>query len=85
MRPSAALEAGVTYTLSVTSAIKSVEGGALAPSSWSFTVAGGSTPPPSGNATFSPAAQLVFKMGTHTGYQFSSSGVMTAQKSYTLL
>jgi hypothetical protein len=23
-------------------------------------------------------------MGTHTGYQFSSSGVMTAQKSYTL-
>jgi hypothetical protein len=36
------------------------------------------------NATFSPPKPLVFKKGTHTGYRFSS-GVMTAQKSYTLL
>jgi len=34
--------------------------------------------------TFSPAGHLVIKMGTHTGYQFSATGVMTAQKTYTL-
>lgn len=37
MRPSAALQAGVTYTLSVTSAVKSPEGVSVAPTSWSFT------------------------------------------------
>ena len=34
--------------------------------------------------TYSPPAALVFKAGTHTGYQFNSSGAVTAQKSYTL-
>jgi len=82
--PAAALVAGTTYTLSVSAAITSVEGGALTPSSWTFTVAGTAPAPPPGTTAFSPAAQLVFKMGTHTGYQFSSTGAMTAVKSYTL-
>jgi hypothetical protein len=85
MRPSAALDAGMTYTLSVTSAITSVEGGALTPSSWGFTVAGTAAPPPPGTTTYNPAAQLVFKMGTHTGYKFSSTGAMNAVKTATLL
>jgi hypothetical protein len=84
LRPSAALQAGKTYSLSLTSAIKSVEGGALAPTSWSFTVAA-APPPPPGTTSYDPPAQLVFKMGTHTGYHFSSTGAMTAVKSYTLL
>jgi hypothetical protein len=84
LHPSAALAAGTTYTLSLTAAITSVEGGALTPTSWTFTVAGTAPSPPPGTTVYSPPAQLVFKMGTHTGYQFSSTGVMTAQKSYTL-
>jgi spore germination protein YaaH len=36
------------------------------------------------DATFNPVAHLTFKLGTHTGYRFSSIGVMTAQKTYTL-
>jgi len=83
MRPLAALQAGKTYTLSLTSAIKSVEGSSLAPTSWTFTVAAAPTPPP-GTTTFSPPAQLLFKMGTHTAYRFSSTGAMVAVKSYTL-
>ena len=83
MHPSTALEAGVTYTLSVSSAITTVEGGSLTPTTWSFTVAG-TAPSTSGAATYDPPAKLVFKMGTHTAYQFSSTGAMTAAKSYTL-
>ena len=82
--PSAALTAGTTYTLALSAAITSVEGGALTPTSWTFTVAGTAPPPPPGTTVYSPAAQLVFKTGTHTGYQFSTTGVMTAQNSYTL-
>jgi len=47
-----------------------------------------STPAPPGgpaDATFNPAVSLIFKMGTHTGYQFNSAGGMTAQKTYTLV
>jgi hypothetical protein len=84
LRPSAPLAAGTTYTLSLTSAITSVEGGALVPVYWSFTTWGTAPAPSTTNTTFNPAAQLVFKMGTHTGYQFSSTGAMTAVKSYTL-
>lgn len=35
-------------------------------------------------ATFNPVVRLAFKLGTHTGYQFSSTGAMTAQRTYTL-
>ena len=82
--PSAALAAGTTYTVSVSAAITSAEGGALTPSSWTFTTAGTAPPPPPGTTYFDPAAQLLFKMGTHTGYKFSSTGAMTAVKSFTL-
>jgi hypothetical protein len=85
LRPSAPLAPGTSYTLSLTSAITSVEGGALVPVYWAFTTWGTAPASSTTNTTFSPAAQLVFKMGTHTGYKFSSSGVMTAVKSYTLL
>ena len=40
--------------------------------------------PPPANATFSPAKSLSFLRGTHTGYQFSSTGSVTATKTYTL-
>ena len=46
LHPSVALDAGMTYTLSVSSAIKSLEGGSLTPVSWSFTVAGTALPAP---------------------------------------
>jgi hypothetical protein len=40
--------------------------------------------PPGSNMTFSPPASLTFKLGTHTGYRFSPSGGLTAQKTFTL-
>jgi spore germination protein YaaH len=78
--PTWALESGMTFTLSLTSAITSVEGGSLTPVSWSFTVKGALAV----TGTYNPPAKLIIKQGTHTGYQFNSSGLMTAQKSYTL-
>ncbi|MEX0625810.1 MAG: Ig-like domain-containing protein, partial [Chloroflexota bacterium] len=66
--PSAPLVPLATYTVTLSTAIKSSEGVALAPTTWNFSVGG----------------TLTFKQGTHTGYQFSSTGVMTAVKSYTL-
>src|SRR5207244_11094840 len=36
------------------------------------------------DATFDPAVRLSFKFGTHTGYRFSTSGVMTAETTSTL-
>ena len=42
-----------------------------------------SAPPPP-NAAFNPVAGVTFRVGTHTGYQFSGTGAMTAQKSFTL-
>jgi hypothetical protein len=48
-------------------------------------LSGGTQPGGSGTpATFNPAVALTFKLGTHSGYQFSSTGAMTAQKTYTL-
>jgi len=79
--PAVALTAGATYTVTLSTAIKSLEGVALPPTSWNFTVAGTTS---SGTVTYNPAAQVTFKLGTHTGYQFSGTGAMTAVKSYTL-
>ncbi|HSK33593.1 MAG TPA: Ig-like domain-containing protein, partial [Propionicimonas sp.] len=39
---------------------------------------------PEGNASYSPAARLVFKQGTHTGYRFDSYGRPTALRTYSL-
>ena len=82
LRPSAMLEAGKTYSLSLTSAIKSVEGGSLAPTSWSFTVAAAASP--AGTTIYDPARTLTFLAGTHTGYRFDTSGNVTASKAATL-
>jgi hypothetical protein len=85
LHPSSQLQQGTTYTLVLTSAIVGVEGGAIEPVSGSFTTWGNPPPsPPSGPTTFSPAAQVLFKQGTHTGYRFSASGALTASKTYTL-
>ncbi len=84
LHPSAALEAGTTFTISLTAAISGVEGGQLVPTSWSFTTAGTPPPPSSGPTTYSPPTQVIFKMGTHTGYKFSTTGGVTASKSFTL-
>jgi hypothetical protein len=67
-RPSALLVPLATYTVTLSTAIKTPEGVALAPTSWNFTVGG----------------TIALKKGTHTGYRFSSTGAMTAVKSYTL-
>lgn len=67
-KPSALLVPLATYTVTLSTAIKTPEGVALAPTSWNFTVGG----------------TIAFKKGTHTGYRFSSTGAMTAVKSYTL-
>ena len=81
--PTWPLESGMTFTVSLTAAITSVEGGALTPVSWTFTVKG-TLASSSGATTYDPPARVIFKKGTHTGYQLSGTGVMTAQKSYTL-
>jgi spore germination protein YaaH len=83
LRPSSPLQAGKVYSLSVTSAITSVEGGAMAPASWSFTAAPASTPPP-GVTSYDPARTLTFLAGTHTGYRFDGSWTVTASKAATL-
>jgi spore germination protein YaaH len=83
LRPSAALLAGKTYTLSLTSAIKSVEGGSLAPSSWKFTVAA-ATSSTVVITNYDPPRTLTFLAGTYTGYKFDTSGKVTASKTATL-
>ena len=86
LRPLAPLEPGMTYTLSLTSAITSVEGGGLTPFAWSFTVAG--TPPPAppsgGLITYTPPRTLTFLSGSHTGYRFDSGGRVIAARTASL-
>jgi hypothetical protein len=40
--------------------------------------------PPGANATYTPAKSLTFLKGTHSAYQFSSTGAVTAVKTFTL-
>lgn len=42
------------------------------------------SPAPGTDGTYSPARKLVFMKGTHTGYQFSATGALTAVKSFSL-
>src|SRR4029079_5443649 len=35
--------------------------------------------------SYDPPASLVFKSGTHTGYQFNATGTMLALKTYSLI
>jgi hypothetical protein len=84
MHPSTALTSAKTYTLSLTSAITSVEGASLAPTSWVFTVAA-APPPPPGATAYDPPRTLTFVAGSHTGYRFDAAGNVTGSKSATLL
>jgi len=73
LHPSAPLLANTTYRLAMSGSIKDLAGNSLPWTWWTFTT-----------VTFDPPAQVVFKMGTHTGYKFSPAGGMTAAKTYTL-
>ena len=75
--PSAALAAARTYRATLEPSVRDGAGNALQRTTWTFTTAPAAT-------TYDPPAALVFKVGTHTGYQFSSSGAVTATKSASL-
>jgi len=81
LKPAAPLVEGVTYTLRLSGAITSLEGGPLPVTTWSFQVGGGAATDP---MTFNPWARLVFKRGTHTAYQFDAAGAMLSRKSIVL-
>ena len=82
LRPSAELVPGTSYVASLGTGISGPTG-QVNPLSWSFTTAG-SPPVAEGEATYAPAARLVFRQGTHTGYRFSSAGAPTATRTVTL-
>jgi Bacterial Ig-like domain len=81
--PSAPLAAGATYRLSMSGRITDLDGYPLPWTWWTFSTAGG-TAPATSPTTFSPAVLATFRMGTQTGYKFSSSGVLLAVKTFTL-
>ena len=45
---------------------------------------GATTVAASDDVTFNPAVRLTFKIGSHTGYRFSSTGAMLASRTVTL-
>jgi hypothetical protein len=51
LSPQAALADGTTYTARLDSAIRTTAGASLAPTTWTFTTAGGAVPPPTGLPT----------------------------------
>jgi hypothetical protein len=73
LQPSAPLQINTTYRVAMSGSIKDLHGNSLPWTWWTFT-----TP------TYDPPAQVVFKVGTQTGYKFSSTGAVIAVKSYTL-
>jgi hypothetical protein len=82
LRPTAELVPGTSYVVTIGSGISGATG-QVNPLSWSFTTAG--TPPVAeGEANYSPAARVLFRQGTHTGYQFNSSGAPVATRTVTL-
>jgi Bacterial Ig-like domain len=83
LRPSSVLGAGTTYVATVTSAIVSASTGRpITTTSWRFTTA--AEPTSTEGETYSPAARLTFRQGTHTGYRFDASGQVTAVRTATL-
>ena len=68
LRPAAPLASGRTYEVSLSSSILDAAGNALAATSFSFTTAPGET--------FSSQYGIRFLPGTHTGYQFTSTGAV---------
>jgi hypothetical protein len=82
LRPSSPLSEGTAYVATVTDGVVSAgTGRAFAGTSWRFTTAGTA---PDGSETYSPAAKLTFRQGTHTGYRFGANGAVTAIRTMTL-
>lgn len=73
LQPSAPLIPDTTYRLAMSGSIKDLAGNSLPWTWWTFRT-----------VSYDPPAQLVFRAGTHTAYQFSGTGTMTALKTYTL-
>lgn len=76
LAPKAPLQPKRKYALRVSARITDATGNALTYASMVFTTAYAET--------YSPARKLVFAAGTYTGYKFSSTGAVTAKRSYTL-
>jgi len=70
------LALGGTYTVKLLSTIRDLAGNRLASTSWSFRVVT--------SVTISPARQMTFSAGKHTGYRFSSTGAVLGSKTKTL-
>jgi hypothetical protein len=79
--PSAALEAGLPYTASLTKGIKTGLGARLARYAWSFTVQG----PTSASITlFGEPQGLVLEPGTNSRYLFTRDGTLRGERTATL-
>jgi hypothetical protein len=76
LRPSAWLQLGHAYRVSLSSSIRDAGGTSLAFSSWTFTTATAQS--------FSPARIVSFSSGKHIGYRFAANGAVLASKAYTL-
>jgi hypothetical protein len=79
--PSAPLESGMRYRVSLTNRIRSGFGVRLDAMTWRFTVAGSLAP---SVTAYWPAAELALGIGTNTGYKFTVGGSMVASKHATL-
>jgi hypothetical protein len=73
LQPTAPLSPDTTYRLGMSGSIKDMSGNSLPWTTWTFRT-----------ATYDPPALLAFRAGTHTAYQFTATGTMTALKTYTL-
>jgi hypothetical protein len=80
--PARRLVTNETYTVQLTSAIRSLSGSSLEPYAWSFATRddGGDGQ----SATWAAPRQLALRQGTHTAYQFDGEGRMTAATTATL-
>jgi hypothetical protein len=76
LRPTKPLAPAALHSMALSSRIKDVNGNALAWASWTFTT--------TRTETYNPVRTLLFSAGTYTGYRFSSTGAVTARRSYTL-
>jgi len=78
LRPASALSPGATYVATLTSAITSIGGQAITPTSWRFTTVGAD------DEAFSPYASLTFRQGSHSGYRWDAAGSVTTVRTVTL-
>ena len=77
LHPSSPLQQGASYRVALSGSIKDLSGNSLPWTTWTFTTLVTTT-------NYSPAAAVTVKLGTHTGYKFSSTGAVTATKTFTL-